>query len=160
MSPSAVAAEPRVKPKTFTYRTGVRWTGRRTGTLTSADKPDLPVASPPEFRGEAGVWTPEDLLVASLEACTLMTFVALAEKQKLPIVSWESESEGHLEPFGGRYRFVRVVLRPSIVVGAAASVSAAEALLHEAHERCFVANSLRTEVLIEPVIRSQEASAR
>jgi organic hydroperoxide reductase OsmC/OhrA len=159
MSPAAVAAEPRIKPKTFTYRTGVRWTGQRTGTLSSAGKPDLRVASPPEFHGEAGVWTPEDLLVASLEACTLMTFLALAEKRKLPIVSWESASEGHLEPFGGRYRFMRVVLRPTIVVGDALSVAAAEALLDEAHQRCFVANSLRTEVLIEPVIRSLEASA-
>ncbi len=154
MAPTAASPGPRTRPKTFVYRTGVRWTGKRVGTLMSAEKPDLRVASPPEFQGESGVWTPEDLLVASLEACTMMTFVALAEKRGLPLVSWQSEAEGRLEASGGRYRFTQMVLRPTIVVGEATAVARAVELVHEAHQRCFVANSLRTEIRIEPLIRS------
>src|SRR5262245_32660600 len=90
------AAGTRVKHKTFSYRTGVRWLGNRSGLIRSEGKPDLRVASPPEFKGEAGVWTPEDLFVAALDLCTMTTFAALTQRRGLEIVSYDSSAEGTL----------------------------------------------------------------
>src|SRR5207245_9476311 len=53
----------KVKPKSFQYEVRVRWGDLKRGVLTAAGKPDLEVASPPEFRGHPGVWTPEHLFV-------------------------------------------------------------------------------------------------
>ncbi|MBI3191832.1 MAG: OsmC family protein, partial [Pedosphaera parvula] len=52
------------------------------------------VASPPEFKGEAGVWTPEDLFVAAVNVCTMTTFAAFAQRLNLPVLSYRCEAEG------------------------------------------------------------------
>lgn len=62
--------------KVFRFESGVYWKSGRKGILCSSGKPDVEITSPPEFKGEAGRWTPEDMLVASVNACTLMTFLA------------------------------------------------------------------------------------
>ncbi|MHB9001974.1 MAG: OsmC family protein [Thermoanaerobaculia bacterium] len=75
-----------------------------------------------EFYGEAGTWTPEDLFVASLEICTMTSFLALAQRHHLPIEEYESHAEGTLESFEGAYRFTRVTLRPRIVIADGSAV--------------------------------------
>ncbi|MGH9425673.1 MAG: OsmC family protein, partial [Terriglobia bacterium] len=67
--------QPKVRFKSFTYKTGLKWVEEKSGMLSSSGKPSLKVASPPEFKGEAGVWTPEDLFVASVEICQMTTFL-------------------------------------------------------------------------------------
>lgn len=154
MSESAVATESRIRHKTFTYRTGLRWMGGRAGVLGSEGKPEFRVASPPEFRGEAGVWTPEDLFVAAVNVCTMATFLAFAHKSGLALTSYTSEAEGTLEFLEGGYRFTKVSVRPEVVVAEPAAVAQAEKVLEDAHKACLISNSIRSEVLLEPVIRA------
>ena len=142
-------AQPKVKHKTFTYHTRVKWTGGRAGMLASEGKPDMKVASPPEFRGEAGVWTPEDLFLAAVETCTLMTFAAFSERMKIPVVSYESSAEGLLEFVDGGYQFTRIVLRPIVKVGSADAVEQARKTLDDAHHACLVARSVKSEIVLE-----------
>ena len=65
--------------KTFRYETGLVWQWGRRAVVSAAGKPSIEVSSPPEFKGDPGMWTPEDLLVAAVNACVLQTFLAYAK---------------------------------------------------------------------------------
>ena len=155
MEQSTVMAQPKVKHKVFTYHTELMWLDNRAGMLRAEGKPAFRVASPPEFKGEAGVWTPEDLFVAAVEACTLTTFIAFAQKLNLPVVSYHSRAEGVLEFVEGNYRFTKVILRPTVVVANAEFIEPATKTLHEAHTKCLIANSIRAEVVLEARVESR-----
>jgi len=151
--PQAEATEQvgaRVRHKVFDYETRLIRTRDRTGTAFADGRPELVVSSPPEFRGEAGRWTPEHLFVAAIEGCTMTTFVALAERAGLRVVSYASEASGRLERADGGYRFTRVVVRPRITLAEPGARAMAAAVLHEAHEACLIGRSVRAEVVIEP----------
>jgi organic hydroperoxide reductase OsmC/OhrA len=150
----AAAPEPTTKFKSFTYRTTLDRVAGRTAVSHSEGKPALPVASPPEFRGQAGMWTPEDLFVASIEVCLMLTFVGIAEKRGLHLASYESSAEGLLEWQPSSYRFTRVVIRPRIVVQNDHSLAAVREVIERAHETCLVANSVLCEVIVDPEITS------
>jgi organic hydroperoxide reductase OsmC/OhrA len=151
----------RMKPKTFTYQVGVRWSGEKRGVLSVAGKPALEVASPPEFRGHPGVWSPEDLLVAAVSACTMTTFLSAVMRREVKLVSYESDATGTLEMADGTFRFTRVVLKPRIVVTRPEDRDAALAAFHEAHAGCLIANSLLTKIEGDPeiAVRSQAPRA-
>jgi organic hydroperoxide reductase OsmC/OhrA len=150
-------AQPKIKHKTFSYHTKLAWLENKSGTLSAEGKPSFRVASPPEFKGEAGVWTPEDMFVASVDICTMTTFMAFAQHLQLPIVSYESSAEGTLEFIDGGYRFTKVVLKPKIIVRTEEAVDQTLHTLDNAHESCLIARSIHAEVMIEPVIRVQKA---
>jgi organic hydroperoxide reductase OsmC/OhrA len=147
--------QPKIKHKTFTYRTQLEWEENRAGTLSSSDKPSFRVASPPEFKGEAGVWTPEDLFVASVEICTMTTFLAFAQRLGLPIASYTSASEGTLEFVNGGYEFTRIVLRPTILVKNREAIEQVEKTLNDAHGACLIANSIKASVIVKPTVTLQ-----
>jgi len=146
------ADQTRLKTKTFTYRTSTEWTGSRSGVLTSNGKPSVKVSSPPEFKGEAGVWTPEDLFVASVETCHMSTFMAFAARRSITIRSYKSHSNGVLEFVDGDYRFTRIVIFPTIVVEPSASENEVHAILREAQKHCLVTNSIASIVEVNPTI--------
>ncbi|NUO79883.1 OsmC family protein [candidate division KSB1 bacterium] len=154
MEATTVTATPKVKHKTFTYHTELMWLDNRAGMLRAEGKPAFRVASPPEFKGEAGVWTPEDLFVAAVETCTMTTFIAFAQRLNLPVVSYHSRAEGVLEFVEGNYRFTKVILRPTVVVANAEFIEQTTKTLHDAHKSCLVANSIRAEVVLEPRLES------
>jgi organic hydroperoxide reductase OsmC/OhrA len=147
------AGKPR--SRTFTYRTNTAWRGERAGMLSADGKPTIRVASPPEFNGEAGVWTPEDLFVASVETCHMATFIAFAAQKELPVVSYESHANGVLEFIEGDYRFTRIVIFPTIVVANSEAESQVHAILREAQKHCLVANSIASIVEVNPTIMVQ-----
>ncbi len=142
------------KPLSFTYSTDVVKIGRRAGILSSDGKEEFRVASPPEFKGEAGVWTPEDLFVAAVDSCTMMTFLALAGRNSLSVLDYSSQATGVLESVEGVYRFSKVTLKPRIAVESIYEIEKARELLNEAHKSCFIANSIVSEVIIEPRIEA------
>ncbi len=141
--------------KAFTFRTSTLWKEGKTGIVSSEGKPSLTVASPPEFKGEAGVWTPEDLFVASVEICHMSTFLSFAGRKGLPVVSYRSHANGVLEYVEGDYRFTRIVIFPTIVVGSSAAVSEVHTLLREAQKHCLVANSIASIVEVNPTIMTE-----
>lgn len=106
----------------------------------------------PRYSDPSGV-DPEEALVASLSACHMLTFLHLAAKRGLVVNRYEDAAEGVLEKKeNGRFWVSRVVLRPKIAwEGEAPSRSVSDELHHLAHEECFIANSVRTDVRCEPV---------
>lgn len=139
--------------KSFRYRNDLVWKSGRRGVMSSLGKPELEVGSPPEFRGEPGVWTPEDMYVGALNACLMLTFLALADRQSLGLVSYETSAEGLLEHVEGRYRITEVTVRPSVVVKSEVDLEAAREIVGKLEENCFISNSISARVRLEPQFR-------
>lgn len=141
-----------VRGKTYTYRTTVRWTDRKMGELTSEGKPVLQVATPPEFKGHEGIWSPEDLYVASVNVCVMSTFLAFAERAGLTFSAYESDAEGRLELVDGKFQVTTIILKPRVAVKSREDVDKARDLLSKAEANCLVSNSVKTRVTVEPTI--------
>jgi organic hydroperoxide reductase OsmC/OhrA len=127
----------------------------RSASLLSDEKPVLRVTSQPEFGGGAGMWTPEDLFVASIEVCLMLTFVGIAAKRGLLFAKYESKAEGLLAWKAASYRFTRVVVSPSITLFDEQSMAAAREIIERAHATCLVANSVTCKVVVEPAFEVQ-----
>jgi len=145
--------EPKKAYKVFRYRTAVLWKSGRRAVVSSAGKPDIEASSPPEFKGEAGFWTPEDMFVASVNLCTLLTFVAFAQHKGLEFVSYECAAEGVLENVEGKYRFTEVILHPHVTVKSQEDIERAREVLDSAHKGCLVSNSITATVKAFPDFR-------
>lgn len=154
MEQTAETPKPKIKYETFTYHTYLKWAGDRAGMLHSKGKPEFRVASPPEFKGEEGVWSPEDLFVASVNICTMTTFMAFAQHRNLPIECYNTHAEGLLEFVDGKYQFTKIILRPMINVQTSEAVEQARKTLKDAHKSCLISNSIKADVIIQPNIKS------
>ncbi len=97
---------------------------------------------------------PEEAYVASLSSCHMLWFLSIAAKRGFRIDSYTDTAVGIMEKNeAGRLAMTRVTLRPRVVFSGATPPGAAEleAMHHEAHQQCFIANSVKTEVRCEPV---------
>jgi organic hydroperoxide reductase OsmC/OhrA len=105
----------------------------------------------PRYSDPAGV-DPEEAFIASLSSCHMLTFLYLAAKRGWVVNRYEDVAEGIMEKNAqGRFWVSRVTLRPRIAwEGNAPETSLVEELHHLAHEECFIANSVRTEIRCEP----------
>ena len=102
----------------------------------------------PGYKGDGSKADPEDLLVAALSSCHMLSFLAIAAKKKLMVESYEDDAVGFLENEGGKLWITRVILRPKVAINADAALLAE---IHRlAHEACFIANSVKTDVQVEP----------
>jgi len=110
----------------------------------------VPMSAAPGFRGDAARANPEQLFVASLSACQALTYLFLAAKHGVAVVSYSDDAEGRLGLSDGRMRMARVRLRPHITLAAGANESTARELIDKAHADCFIANSTTTPIDIEP----------
>ena len=142
-----------IRPKSYLYTTSVRWTGEKKGMMDVSGKPSVEVATPPEFKGHEGIWSPEDLFVASVNSCIMTTFLAFAGRSGLAFEGYESEAEGLLEFVEGRFLFTKIVVRPRVVLRPEADRQQVEEVLHQAEKNCLVSNSVRTEIVLEPTFR-------
>ena len=142
-----------VRSKVYTYHTSVKWTEQRKGVISSAGKPDIQVATPPEFKGHDGIWSPEDLFVASANTCVLTTFLAMAERAGLAFTSYESVAEGRLELVDGKFQVTTITLKPTITLAANADAAKAKELIEKAEANCLISNSMKARVTLEPTIR-------
>ena len=146
--------DPKVALDSHLYRVDVEWVGERTGHLKAGGLPTLTVSAPPEFAGQAGVWTPEHLLVAATASCLMSTFLAIAQVVKLPVISYRMTASGKLENVPGEgYRFTEIVLAPQVRVNPW-DVEKAEKVMAKAEKKGFISNSLRSAVRVEPNIEA------
>jgi len=142
-----------VRSKVYTYHTAVRWTEERKGVISCAGKPDVEVATPPEFKGHDGIWSPEDLFVASANICLMTTFLAVAGRAGLAFTSYESSAEGRLELVEGKFQFTEITLKPVITLPAGGDAAKAKELIEKAEANCLISNSMKATVMLAPTIR-------
>lgn len=111
-----------------------------------------PHVVPPPLSVAASV-DPEEAFVVSLSSCHMLWFLSLAAREKFVVDQYRDEAVGALgKNADGRMAMIRVTLRPEIAFGGERRPTGAQvtALHHEAHEQCFIALSVKTEVLCEP----------
>ena len=118
-----------------------------------------PAVVPEPMSDPAGV-DPEEALVASVSSCHMLWFLSLAHEAGLEVESYRDRAEGSMGRIApGRMAVTRIVLRPEIAFsGRRPDPAELDRLHHEAHERCFIANSLKTEVAVEPASAAQRAA--
>jgi organic hydroperoxide reductase OsmC/OhrA len=154
-------------PKDHLYRMTVTWTGAEAGptrdyatysrqfAVQVEGKPALEASSDPTWRGQDHLHNPEDLLLAALAGCHLLSYLALCARARIPVARYVDQPEGTLAYVKGSYQFTRVVLRPdvSLVPDADHDAAARAIALHQqAHELCFIARSVNFAVTCEPRI--------
>ncbi len=111
----------------------------------------FPASAAPEFKGNPANTNPEELLVAALSSCHMLTFLAVAAKKGFVVESYDDDAVGVLErPEGAPMHITRCTLRPRITFSGTAPDAETIAKLHEqAHRGCFIANSVKTVVTVE-----------
>lgn len=147
-----------------TYDVKVVWTGNRgqgTTSYTSYDrnheishagKPVLPGSSDPTFRGDGARYNPEELLVASLSACHMLWYLHLCAVNGVVIIDYQDHATGTMSDNGDGGEFVEVTLHPRVTITAASDEKKARELHHGAHQRCYIASSVKFPVRNEPEI--------
>ncbi len=121
-------------------------------TLSSEGLDPIPGAAPAEFGGPGDHWSPETLLVASLAACFILTFRAIARASKLDWTSLTSDVEGTLERRDGKTKFTEFTLRATLRLPDDANKERAHRMLEKAEETCLITNSLSGTTRLEAVI--------
>ena len=138
------------------FASTLTWTGgpsTRDYVVRTADGAEIAGSAPVMFKGDGTRASPEDMTVAALSACHMLTYLALCARKGIRVVAYEDESEGTLDRVGpGKTKFVDAVLRPRVRIADAGHVEAATALHHDAHEACFVANSVNFPIRVEPAV--------
>ncbi len=94
---------------------------------------------------------PEEAMVASVASCHMLWFLDLARHAGLDVLTYDDDPFGEMGRVGeGRYALTRITLRPRVTfAGQEPSAAEIDDLHHQAHERCFIANSLKTEIVVE-----------
>ena len=113
----------------------------------------LDLSSDPHFRGDPDLPNPEQLLVLAASSCQLLSFLAVAARGGVDVVGYEDDAMGEMPDDLVPQRITRIVLRPVVVVAHGTQGATVERMLHLAHDECYIANSLTTQVLVEPTVR-------
>ena len=147
------------------YTVGIEWLGDR-GTGTSGYRDygrqlvvraegkahEILASADRAFHGDAERWNPEDMLVAALAQCHMLSYLHMAVRAGVVVTAYTDEATGTMVQEGLGGRFTEVVLRPAVTVAEESMVEAARAAHAEAYEHCFIANSVNFPVRHEPSI--------
>ena len=148
--------------RTATYHTTVTWKGEHWGHLVLGNGPEMDFSAPPDALGHAGVLTPEDAFVAAVNTCVMLMFIWAAERFRLNLFSYDCRAEGTKRIELDRTEiFTQVCLKPVIRVAAGnddiASVETRiERALQAAIKYSLVANSIKSNLILEPVVHVQK----
>lgn len=147
------------------YLVRTEWTGNlgtgtsgyrdysRNAVLRIDGKPAVESSADRAFYGDAARWNPEDLLVAALSECHMLSFLHVAAVNRVIVLAYTDEATGIMEQTGdGGGHFVSVTLHPRVVVAEAGMVDLAASLHAEASRKCFIASSVNFPVEHEPEI--------
>jgi organic hydroperoxide reductase OsmC/OhrA len=141
--------------KDHRFHVTVDWLCDRLTTVSGEGKPDLEVATPPEFRGGIpNVWTPEDLLAASTASCYAVTLAAIAERRHIPLLGLDVSGTAHVTGRdNGRFGFVAIELTAAIWTDPEL-VLEAERAGRDAEDACLVADALDVPVHVDTAVHA------
>jgi len=143
------------------YQLRVTWSGATRGyesysrnhTIAIAGKPVIKASSDAAFRGDPGLVTPEDMLLASLSSCHMLWYLHLCAVKGVVVTAYKDEAEATMVEGPGGGRFTGVLLRPVVTITPGSDETLARTLHERAHAECFIANSVNFPVRHEPVIK-------
>ena len=144
------------------YQARCSWKGTTGGGYEKYDRTHLasaPPASPtlilsadPAFRGEASRLNPEQLVIIAASSCQLLSFLAVASRARVEILEYDDEAEAEMPEGDLPVRITRIRLKPRIVIGPNNQEERIRQLVEIAHNECYVANSLKCQISVEPTI--------
>ena len=149
--------------KPFPHRYDVQLTGGPSGyaQLLASGLPQLRTAPPADFDGPGDAWSPEHLLLASVQACFLFTLRAIARLSTLEFTDLEADAIGTVDRQDGVTRFTEIVLRPRLTVAAGTDRERALRIIEKSEKACLVSASLSTPIRVEAeVIEGHAGAAR
>jgi len=100
---------------------------------------------------------PEELFAAAVASCMMMTILAVFSRSKIPVLAYEDEPEALLEFVERRYRVTKVTLRPRITLAGQHEHEKLDTLISKSHANCFIALSVKSEVVVEPAFVTAQA---
>jgi organic hydroperoxide reductase OsmC/OhrA len=145
--------------QTSTYNTTVAWKGEHWGHIVMGNGPEMDFSAPPDAQGHPGLLTPEDAFVAAANTCIMMMFIWATERFKLNLLSYECRAEGtKLIELDRTEIFTHLRFWPVIRIAAGdedplALEARARRALKSAQKYSLVANSVKSEIVIEPDIK-------
>ena len=141
------------------YPLTLAWSGNtledpysRNAVANAGGKIAIPVSSAAEYAGSAQRWNPEDLLGTALATCHMLTFLALCAKAKVKVTRYEDNAMSVLDTVEKITSVTEIHLNPCIRVAPGTSKAKVEDLFQKAHKYCFVANSIKSKVVMNPRI--------
>jgi len=144
--------------RTATYNTTVAWKSEHWGHIVLGNGPEMDFSAPPDAQGHPGVLTPDDAFVAAANTCIMMMFIWATERYKLNLLSYDCRAEGtKLIQLDRTELFTHLRFWPIIRIAAGDEDPELlrrriERALKSAQKYSLVANSLKSEIIIEPKI--------
>ncbi len=145
--------------RTFQFENDVRWKSGRRGLLSAPEHATVEIGSPPAFKGDPDVWCPEDLLIAGLNSCLMLTFLTMAHRQNLRVIAYESNARGIVERSGGKYRVTKVRVRPVVSFADSVDPAVVEQVVQQTAASCIITNSVSATVEFVPEFRYASSDA-
>lgn len=146
------------------FHTRIEWTGNhgdgtkdyrsygRDHLISAPGKADIAGSSAPAFRGDAGAWNPEELLVAAIAACHQLWFLHFAADAGIIVTAYSDDAVGVMEMADdGGGQFTAVTLHPCVTLTDEARRAELDTLHERAHALCFIARSVNFPVHCEPI---------
>lgn len=144
------------------YAVSVEWQGNRgtgtsgyrdysrAGVIRAESKVELPTSADRTFHGDRDRWNPEELLLAALAECHMLSYLHVAVQHGVVVTGYQDAAVGTLAQEGQGGHFTSVTLRPVVTLADPAQSELADSLHHEAGANCFIAQSVNFPVLHEP----------
>ena len=145
----------KIRNKKFIYETFLKWQGQKKGLLLSRTNKDIKVATPPEFGGHVGIWSPEELFVASVNSCIMTTFLHYAQRKSFKFLSYKSKATGVLERAENQFIFSKIKIKPQILVKHSADIPKANKLIELSEKNCLISNSIKSKIEVTPEIKKE-----
>ena len=144
----------------YSFTSSARWTGDRHGVVEGHEvDPPINFSAPPEFQGQAGVWTPEHFFTSAVATCFITTFQAIAALSKFEARALEVSAEGQVEKAEGGFRFTRVTVRPILTITNESDRERALRLIEKAERACLISRSLQSQIVLDPRVMLVPAAA-
>lgn len=145
------------------YEVSVHWTGNRGSGTTSyrsygrdhiiraAGLPDLPGTADPTFHGDKDRWNPEQLLLAALSQCHMLSYLHIAVLNSVAVTGYSDNATGTMKLNSDNSgQFTEAVLHPCVELADESQRELADSLHEQANKVCFIARSVNFPVLHEP----------
>ncbi len=145
----------KMKPLPHSYELALSGGPAGYATLSTEGVPALSSAPPKEFDGPGDAWSPEHLLLASVLACFMFTFRAVARGSNVDFLSLDLTGSGTVDRKDGVTRFTEIVLKPRLVLPKGADPERANRVLDKSKTACLVTASLSTPVRLEAEILAE-----
>jgi len=144
------------------YRCRTEWTGttavgyeaytREHRVTVPPAEAGLTLSGDPAFRGDGRLLNPEQLLLVAASSCQMLSFIAIAARARFDVVSYTDEAEARMPEDDLPVRITAITLRPRIVVRGPVDEARVRRYVGLAHDECYIANSVRSEITIEAEI--------